>query len=365
MLEKGSVVGHTLVERPGILGQAQRRVRTADLLGQVIRVIGRMRNRHRRVLGIDADRRDVEREVLPHLRNHEPAATANLDARRGVKLELHPVTEHMRRELELELADRQMRLVVVRVALDTQRNLERRAVLEERVLRPLQRGLDNAVSVLELDSDTAFLNLFIGLACREQQERALGAEQVGHAHRRQLGAVELVRREGDRHPQHRAPDVVIAEDAPERLGFSQLPDIGLLGGNPVLADVERPLDAADMRRREQRQIRAPVAVQKIENVMPRRVGARCERRPGDGRQGGIGRTQPPVATLIPEFLQVRQQALFEILLRELGVLAVETDDDEPVDPGLGLVAELDRANTHADRPYQQRGNRQQHGREDD
>ena len=38
---------------------------------------------------------------------------------------------------------------------------------------------------------------------REQQERALRAEQVGHAHRAQLRAVEAIRRKRDRHAQDR------------------------------------------------------------------------------------------------------------------------------------------------------------------
>ena len=66
-----SFVGDAFVERPGVLGQAERRVR-ADALREIRRVVRRVRDRHRRLLRIEVDRRHVEREVLVHL-DHQQA----------------------------------------------------------------------------------------------------------------------------------------------------------------------------------------------------------------------------------------------------------------------------------------------------
>ena len=56
------VVQDALVQGPGVLGQAERGVR-ALLLGQVDRIHRRVADRHRRLLGVDVDRRDVEPEL--------------------------------------------------------------------------------------------------------------------------------------------------------------------------------------------------------------------------------------------------------------------------------------------------------------
>ena len=62
LLDELVVVDDVLVEGPGIFGQAERGER-ALLLGEVDRVHRRVADRHRRVLGIDVDRRDVQPEL--------------------------------------------------------------------------------------------------------------------------------------------------------------------------------------------------------------------------------------------------------------------------------------------------------------
>ena len=120
-----------------------------------------------------------------------------------------------------------------------------------------------------------------------------------------------------------------------------------------------------MRRRQQRQIGAPVTVQKIENVVPRRIRTGGERGPGDRRERRIGRRQPTIAPLRLQLRKVRQQPLLEVLLGQLGILPVEAEHDEPLDPGLRPVAKPDGPNRHPERPDQQRRDGEQHRREHD
>ena len=88
---------------------------------------------------------------------------------------------------------------------------------------------------MQLDARAAFLEPAARRPRGEERERALRAEQIGHAHRAQLGAVELVRRKRDRHAEHRAPDVVIAENRPERPGLAQQAQFG-----PAQRNAKRP-----------------------------------------------------------------------------------------------------------------------------
>src|SRR5882762_11647430 len=99
--------------------------------------------------------------------------------------------------------------------------------------------------------------------------------------------------------------------------------------DPVLADSEEALDFADASRREYRQVRASIAIEKVEDVMAGRVRAGTERRPRDRRHGRKCRAQAAVASRLREARKIRQIALFHESIGQRRILSVEADDDEP------------------------------------
>ncbi len=94
-LQEGAVVDDPLVERPGVLGQPERR-EGPDPLGEVGRVVGRVGDGHGRVLGVEVERRHVERDVLAQLREHHPADGLHLDPGRRAEGERDPVAQASR-----------------------------------------------------------------------------------------------------------------------------------------------------------------------------------------------------------------------------------------------------------------------------
>ena len=143
LLQEDALVGDAFVERPGVLGESERRVR-ADPLGQVRRVVERVRHRHRRLLGIEVDRRHVQREVLAHLDDEQtrdardrrlPGAARNRSvtqslSRPGASATRVPPTVDVR---PLRATDR-ARCAAARAS--------GRAVGRKRILRPLDCRLD-------------------------------------------------------------------------------------------------------------------------------------------------------------------------------------------------------------------------------
>ena len=161
---------------------------------------------------------------------------------------------------------------------------------------PRSSSRSRSPSERDRNAHAAFLEALARRPRREQQERALRAEQVGHAHRAQLGAVEPIRRKRDRHAQHRAPDAVLAENRPERLRLPKQAQLRLVRAECGSGRAsKKPLDRSDARRREQRQVGPPIAIEEIEDVVARRMRAGAERRPGDRRDRRERRPQPPVA----------------------------------------------------------------------
>jgi hypothetical protein len=363
-LEEGAVVDHSLVERPGVLGETQGRV-GADPLREVGGVVARVGDGHRRLLGVEVDRRDVERDVLAHLRDHHPGDAAHLDPRGGREGERHPGRELAGGQLSsssptLTGPSRPCGRARSRAA--------GRAAARPR--RNMLGGPSRTVSIRSPSSSTGTRRPPSLKPLRrgpggEQEEGPLGAEEVGHAHGRELGAVELVRREGDRHPQHGAPDPVLAEQCPERLRLAQQPKLRLGQRDAELAELQEPVDGADPGRGEPRQVGPQVAVEEVEDgVLGRRRTGR-ERRPGDRRDRGVGGREPVVAAGLGELLEVRQLALGHQAVGDLGLLAVEPYHDQAPDVGLGLPPPADQAPEEAEREDQDRRDRDQDGDEED
>jgi hypothetical protein len=136
LLQEGAVVDDALVEGPGVLGEAERAV-GADPLLEVRGVVGRMRDRHGRLLGVDVEGRDVEREVLVHLRHHHPALGLDLQAGRGLEGERHPVRELAGREVDTRAVELHARPAGGAVEVDGQRRLQGRPAVAEDVIGTL------------------------------------------------------------------------------------------------------------------------------------------------------------------------------------------------------------------------------------
>ena len=361
------VVGDALVQRGRVFGQAESR-EVADPLRQVRRVVRGMGDRHRRLLRVDVDRGQVERRVLGGLGQHHPGQAVDLDAGRGAKLETHPAGQLSPSEFDRLARHRHRRGFGLPVDLDRHRYAERRGrvTLQEAVLGALDRAVETVGAGAvrgERHPHAALADRLRRRARRVVEERALAAHQIRHAHRRQLRAVEPVGREGDRHPEHRAPDVPLAENGPERLRPPEHADLRLLQRDLPLAELQEALHPADVGRRELRQVAPQVAVEEVEDVVLARIRPGRERRPGDGRQRRIGAGDPPVAALLAEPLEVGQLAGLHHPLRQLRILAVETDEHEPPDMRLRRLLPPHDPPQRADRPGRQGQERQRHRRQ--
>ena len=273
------IVGDAFVEGPGVFGQSQRR-EGSDAGSQVARVVRRMRDRHRRALGVEVDGRQVEREVLAALGEQQPRQAGDGNAGHSRKRQRDPRTQFALRHGYARGADRDIGRAAVIPGDDVQGEGERGLAVEQRVRGAGERAVHGSALAGHRQTDAALLEAPGGRACRGQQERALRAEQVGHAHRAELGAIELVRRKCDGHPQDGAPDAVLAEDGPERLRPSQQPEVGTAQRQPEAAELQDARHRPDHGGRQLRQVGAAVAVEEVEDVVARRVRAGAERRPG-------------------------------------------------------------------------------------
>ena len=220
--------------------------------------------------------------MLVHLGHHHSRDPAQLDPWCRLESDVDPVAELARLQRDPLAVDRDVRNVGRPIDVDHQWQLHRRVAVHEVVLRPLELGLEAVAVARKMNPDAALLDLLAALPRREVDERPLGTEQIRHAHRRQLRAAELLGREGDRHPQHRAPDVVLAEDRPEGLRLAEQAELRLAERDLELPQLEATVDGTDLGRRQHRQVGAAVAVEKVVDVVARRVGAGRERRPGNG-----------------------------------------------------------------------------------
>jgi hypothetical protein len=233
------------------------------------------------------------------------------------------------------VTDRHVRLPVVPVETHGQGQRERRRALEERVLRSLERRLDTIAFERDMTPQAAFLKCVTGGSRREEQERALSAEKIRHAHRAQLGAIETVGRKRDRDSENRAPDPMLPENRPERFGLAQQAELGRPQRNAVASDPQHLVDFSDACRGQEWEVGAPIAIEEIEDVVAGRMRAGAERRPGHRRDRGIRSLQPRVTSALGEGAEVGQDAFLHELVGELRILAIEPDDDESGDRRFG------------------------------
>ena len=125
-------------------------------------------------------------------------------------------------------------------------------------------GVDVAADLLAL----------VPAAGRVVGEHPLRAAQVGHAHRREQHAAQLLRRERDRHAQDAAEDAVVAQDVPERAALAQEPDGRPAEGDLILAQAEDAPGRPDLDRAELRVVVRQVGREEVEDVVLARVRPR-------------------------------------------------------------------------------------------
>ena len=123
-------------------------------------------------------------------------------------------------------------------------------------------------------------------------------------------------------------------------------------------------DASHVRPGQHGEVRAPIAIDEIEDVVAARLRARAERRPGDGRHRRERRLQPAIRARLLECLEVGQVPVRHEPIGERGVLAIEPDDDEPSDAGTRRSASAQPPPQHPERPEEQRGQRRNERREE-
>ena len=264
-----------------------------------------------------------------------------------------PVAQAARCERDPRSAGIDIHLLPCPIDRDADRHLQRPRVGGKRILRTLDRRVDPIACDGHRHPDSPLFETLAGQTRREEDEGPLRAEQIRDRHGTQLGPVEAIGRKRDRDAEDRAPDPVLAQHGPERLGLAQQAQLGPPAGYPEASQPEEPLDAAEVRRRQQGQVGSPVAVEEIEDVVSPWLGAGAERRPGDRRHRREGGPQPSIAARLRELLEVRQQPLLHEPIGEYRVLAVETDDDEPPDEGARRLAAAQASPEHAKRPEEQ------------
>ena len=104
LLEKRPVVDHPFVQSPGVLGETQRR-EFPELLREVGSVVVGMGDRHGGAVGIEVDRREIQRNVLARLREQHAADPTHLDAGCGPEGQIDPVAQGTSPQLERRTVD--------------------------------------------------------------------------------------------------------------------------------------------------------------------------------------------------------------------------------------------------------------------
>ena len=233
-------------------------------------------------------------------------------------------------------------------------NAQRAAVLDKEIIGAFERALEVRARAHQGEEQAAGV---IGLARArgELRKGALRALQIGGAHGRKQAAFEFFRREGDRQPQDRAAHAMVAQNLPEGLALA-----AQLGGGPVerdavAADLPETLRPADARGGQLRQVGFQIAVEEVENVVPRRADAGGEGGPCHGGKRRESGAQARETALLLQAGQVRELAFRHEALGEAGIQAIEPQENELADAGFAVAAPpCGRAPQHAERPDQQR-----------
>ena len=312
-----------------------------------------MRDRQRRPIRIDVDRRHVQLQVRVGLQQVEARDAAYLHAEPRSEGQHYPrrvfaALQRMHGSLEVQLG------VPIRTGTDLERKPQLAAALPQVVLRSRDDAARHAVRPFEGQPLAADQGHPLVRIAAEVEVRPLTPPQVGHAHCRQQPAVERLGGEGDRHPQDRAGYAVVSQRLPERPAAAPARDARLPERQTERPDPQRVPRPGHPRRAELRPVRPPVRGQEVEDTVLARVAAGLERRPGDRRLGRQRGTQPAEAAFGAQPGEVRQQPFVHELLGQLRILPVETQYDHTPDPTRGR---------HTSAPNPQYGQTQRPGRQ--
>src|SRR4030095_288505 len=116
---------------------------------------------------------------------------------------------------------------------ETERNGQWWRAIEKHVLGTLDFRFHAVAIDSNMNANATFLESLAGGTRGVEEKCALRAQQVRRAHRAQLRAVKPIRRKRDRHPQHGAPNAMLAENGPERLRTARQAQLRFVALNQV------------------------------------------------------------------------------------------------------------------------------------
>ncbi len=277
------------------------------------------------------DRRHVELDLGIERVQVEARDAVDLAAEAGLEDELDPRRVAAERQLE-RLAAVDLDVQAALVGRDLQRHRERHAAA--RAQHPVVGTHDARADAIALAAQDRLLaagvhGVALGVLARaEERERALAAAQVRDAHPREQEAAELHRREGDRNALDHAPDVLVAEQLPERLRLLEQLDARAPERHDVTADVGDALGRADVGGRQHRPVGAGVARQEVEDAVAAGVHSRREGRPRDGALRRIRGAEVLVAAFGDQRAEVRELPLLHQALEDHRVHAVHAQHEQ-------------------------------------
>jgi hypothetical protein len=358
LVEEDLLVGHAIVERPGVLGETQSRV-LALLLREVDGVHLGVRDRHGRVLWIDVDRRHVEVDVRIRRDQVELGNPADLDPECRLEGELDPIGVMTLLERDgvgpFDLEQRRAR--VIRDG-EGERKSHPAAGREHAVVGADDPGADDVALAPQhglLPADEPGSALF-GLRT-EEGEGALAAAQVRNAHAAQQEPVlEGNRREGDRDALNDGEDVLLAQELPEVLALLQQLHARLVERDEVAPDVQDLLGAADVRRAEHGLVAARVPGEEVVDAVVAGVDARGEGGPRHRRHRGHARVEGAEDPAFGQLLEVGQAAFAHEPGGQPRIHPVQAENHDP--PGRRVlvgIAHLDDSVEEPDGPGEDDG----------
>ena len=320
-----------------------------------------MSDRHDRFFRIDIDRRHIQLKFGAGALQQEFADAFDLDAQTRLEVHFNPVGVLIFPERYFLGSDLQDCRCIIPNR-DHERTGERFSVRVERVIGTDKVGFYRIAASLNMMILAAGHLHLVGGPCREQRKHTLRAAKVGHAHSGQRDTVKLFRRKRDGNPKDTAENAVFAKRDPEGFAFSKQPNVGFSDRQGERTDFEYPAGSANIRRAEFGGIRLFIAGQEVVDVVFAGIDAGLERGPRHRRHRRDRRGQRLERPLFSKLVQGRQFALIHELFGQLGVHAVQTQNDASLDAGFGKGAAIaNRPDQVANRPGEHRKHPGQNG----
>src|SRR6266851_6118200 len=117
--------------------------------------------------------------------------------------------------------------------------------------------------------------------------------------------------------------MVFSEELPKRLALAAQFGVGTVERNPIPADRPEFPGAPYLRGRKLGQIGLQIAVEEVEDVMPRGAHARRESGPGNWRERGEGSAQAAEAAQLHQAGEIRQLAGSHELFRDARIESIQ------------------------------------------